>query len=577
MDKENSLPPPPDDSDDDYQPLYAKNSGLFKYAGLDVSSPSQSEQASEPSEEDSKENASPPPKSTGAKKKNLKKKGKGKGDRDLADELDEVERSVKEVNDLLGSLPAPQPPPPKQIQQALEVLTVDPKHLNVANEIKRVYGAEAEKNKRGRTTQNRVLLLKRVLIHPDAKTPVYDFNNSGLSMMKYKDKENRMYFVFNHSDGYQKMHRSFLRKFVAERGSGEIVTYFEEAKQKMHVEALLEIADRFFRMEENGVANEIVENVITFLQYVADPLFILSKNNVRLDYKFMENRVFFVAMLKYVYLLTNRACHRSALEITKMLLLLDPNDPLALLSIIDILALRAREHEWLIETVKYFDRQREAGLLFNIKFSNSLAHFHVANKNKRSLAEADELIRDAILAFPNVFTKILECCHVSNPKLLKHVIFKPDDPITLSGGASDMFLIYAKMSAPRWNESEVMGWLLRNATELCNSYDTDLKIRDTAKCWSISRCSLYKVWPKEYLRHVSVVSTMSKLLIDTPLPQSVSTCAWDPLFHKSVNRYSYSYDEPRYAPSAAAAAAASPVHRFFQSMLPTFYEPPVDD
>lgn len=168
-------------------------------------------------------------------------------------------------------------------------------------------------------------------------------------------------------------------------------------------------------MEENGVANEIVENVVTFLQYVADPLFILSKvntqkaafvllillninnisnniwsylflflqNNVRLDYKFMENRPFFVAMLKYVYLLTNRACHRTALEIAKMLLLLDPTDPLALLSIIDILALRAREHEWLIETVKYFDRQREAGLLFNIKFSNSLAHFHVANKNHR--------------------------------------------------------------------------------------------------------------------------------------------------------------------------------------------------
>lgn len=87
-------------------------------------------------------------------------------------------------------------------------------------------------------------------------------------------------------------------------------------------------------------------------------------------------------MLKYIYLLTNKACHRTALEIAKMMLLIDPLDPLALISLIDILALRCREHEWLIETVKYFDRQREATLLFNIKYSISLANFHVAYKNK---------------------------------------------------------------------------------------------------------------------------------------------------------------------------------------------------
>lgn len=87
-------------------------------------------------------------------------------------------------------------------------------------------------------------------------------------------------------------------------------------------------------------------------------------------------------MLKYIYLLSNKACHRTALEIAKVLLIIDPNDPLALLSLIDILALRAREHEWLIEAVAYFDKQREATLLYNIKYSLALAHFHVALKKK---------------------------------------------------------------------------------------------------------------------------------------------------------------------------------------------------
>lgn len=132
------------------------------------------------------------------------------------------------------------------------------------------------------------------------------FEISGWSMLKYKDVGDRMYFVFNHSETYQKMHRAFLRRLAIARSTGDIVANFEQAKEKMHVEALLEvcaknlrsvyknhifvqplinltlfiqISDRLFRMEENGVGNEIVENVVTFLQYVAEPLFILSKVN----------------------------------------------------------------------------------------------------------------------------------------------------------------------------------------------------------------------------------------------------------------------------------------------------------
>lgn len=59
-----------------------------------------------------------------------------------------MERSVKEVNDLLGSPPAPQPAPPKPVNQALDVLTVDPKHLNVANEIRKLFGSEEAQPKR---------------------------------------------------------------------------------------------------------------------------------------------------------------------------------------------------------------------------------------------------------------------------------------------------------------------------------------------------------------------------------------------------------------------------------------------
>ena len=54
------------------------------------------------------------------------------------------------------------------------------------------------------------------------------------------------------------------------------------------------------------------------------------------------------------------------------------------------------------------------------------------------------------------------------------------------------------------------------------------------------------------------------------------TCAFDPLFEKSVNRYEYSYkfDAPR---NPTFGPGGNPLFRFFQSMVPSYYEPPVDD
>ncbi|XP_047041062.1 uncharacterized protein LOC124645306 [Helicoverpa zea] len=538
----NDLPPPPDDSDEDYQPLYAQQPGKSKFAGLMLSSNSESEHGSDREEETSDKVAAQTAPAT--KKKNFKKKGKGKARKPL-EELDDIDRSLQEVNAMLGDPPPAPEAEVKKTNEALLVLARDRKHLNVANELRRLFGPDTENNRRARHPSNRAISMKRVLVHPNKDTTIYEFRNTGLTMAKYKEDQIKKYFVFNHSEAYQKMHRAFLTRFSTLSTSTLLMT-MEEARANMHVEALLEISDRLFRVEEAGIANEIVENVVTYLQYVAHPLFVLTQDNVRLEYKFMENRPFHVAMLKYIYLLTNKACHRTALEIAKMMVVIDPSDPLAIISIIDVLALRAREHEWLIGTISYFDRHRDACLLYNINYSNALAHFHVAVKNKQDLTTADALLREAILAHPVVLLKILECCKVSNTTVTEHPIFASDPKMPWTNGLQDLFFIYAKMTSPRWNEPPVMNWLMKNVTELCEAYDNDPAVREDAQHWSINRNGLFQVWPPEYLRHVSVLSSMAKLILDAPLTGFYRpTCAWDPLFDKSENRYNYNYKTPR--------------------------------
>lgn len=60
-------------------------------------------------------------------------------------------------------------------------------------------------------------------------------------MTKYKYVNKRMYFVFNHNEAYQKMHRAYLAKY-ARASTSELLMGLEEARRNMHVEALLEVS-----------------------------------------------------------------------------------------------------------------------------------------------------------------------------------------------------------------------------------------------------------------------------------------------------------------------------------------------
>ncbi|XP_026727813.1 transcription factor 25-like isoform X3 [Trichoplusia ni] len=529
------------DSDDDFSAAFAQPKAKPCHEPFFLSSPSDSEPGySERSESEDQECTGAVAKKCVVKKKNLKKKVKAL-------------KSGEEANAQAGAAK-----PPKRDNWAYRILRVDAKNLNVAYELRRLFGPEEDPRRR-RPQPNRLLLLRRIVVHPSKETMLYDYKMPGLSMAKFRDVKNRMYFIFNHSEDYKHMHRNFIAMFPLSQPS-TLLLYLDEARKRMHVEALLEISDLLFRMEEHAVGNEILENVVTFMQYVAHPLFNLAATNVRLEYRYLENRPFHVAMLKYMYLLSSKGCHRTALEIAKMLLLLDPSDPLAVLNVIDAMALRAREHEWLIEAIKYFDKQREAGLLYNIKYSLALAHFHVALKNKKDLGDADKFLKDAILAHPHVMVKIFEVLNIPNPYIYCHPVFAKDPVHIGTPGLNELFNIYGQLTACCWREREVLDWITRNAKDIAESYNRSSRLRAEVKSYSKVRHGLFMAWPPEYLRHISVLNGLSRLVLDGPLTAFFRpTCAWDPLFDKSVNRYDYKY---RVEPPRAVGGTGLPVYSY---------------
>ncbi len=64
-------------------------------------------------------------------------------------------------------------------------------------------------------------------------------------------------------------------------------------------------------------------------------------------------------MLKHIQFVGQRACYRTALELCKMLLSLNPiEDPLAIILSLDYYALRAKEYKWLIDFTNAWNSTR---------------------------------------------------------------------------------------------------------------------------------------------------------------------------------------------------------------------------
>ncbi|CAH0401922.1 unnamed protein product [Chilo suppressalis] len=537
-----TLPPLEGNSDEEFEPLFVKKKGkktsAFTFEGLEISSPSGSDDNDIQNIEDTIEEIEEVVQEKKKKKKKRQRKPKTNPVVPEGVELDEVDRSVLEVNAMLGTPPPASPLPATPVEKTLDpvkqLLSVQSRHLNYHNEIKKIFGSETldEDGKAKKCRPHNVTKYRRDMI---VTTPEnYHFQKSGLSMSLFKKENGYSYFVYNHSREYQKMHSNFLDIM-----NPEDFVPLQEPRMNIHIEALLETADYMFRAEEYSVANSILEQVITYLQHAAHPYFNLTDQTVRLEYKYMENRPFFVVVLKYLYMLTNKACHRTALELAKLLLNLDPTDPLAVIYVIDVLALRAREHKWLVDVIDYWSKERDANYLFNIKYSYALAHFHLAKKSKSNdYTHVDRLLKDAIMDFPNVTSHILEAAkHDASASIQSHEIFQ-------TNVKRPHYVLYAKLACGKWREPPVMEWFLRNINELIQQYENDASFKATLIERNIKTKRLFADCPNEIRRHMHIVRPMSNLLVEWDLPLILPTRAWDPIPPSDgVNRYGYGRDE----------------------------------
>ncbi|XP_072931127.1 ribosome quality control complex subunit TCF25-like [Epargyreus clarus] len=530
------LPPPDEDSDNEFEPVYAQNHNKSIYAGLEVSSDSEANESEEVVDEE--------PKPVIAKKRSQKKKRRQRKEKlhvvtKADDGLDEIDKCVLEINAVLGEPPKPPEVVPDKDPMKIRkrLFTVRQQNLAPEAELTRRFGPDEDDDlkKKGRQPNLRIISQKGYIIETEKI-----YKRRGLTMSLLERKKDAIYYKFEHSKDYQSLHRTFLYAQDDDifDSPPQVLFPLEESQRRLHVEGLLETADRYYFMEEYSAGNKVIEEVISYMQHCAHPFFSVTDIRARLEYKYVENRAFHIALMKYMHMLTNKACHRTALEVAKILLNLDPSDPLAVLFIIDTIAIRAGEYQWVIDAIDFWNEERDAGFLFNMQYSYALATFHVALKSKLGFEEADELLQKAIFKFPSVVSYMLQNAGVKNEKIQSCPLFDINANDGTSSNLKALIMLYARFIWHKFIQDAVMKWLLRNASELVDKYENDPTVRAEAKMYANVRMNLFQSYPQEIQRHLSILTPFNNLIVDGAVPEVETVVSYDPFPPlDSVNLY----------------------------------------
>lgn len=199
-----------------------------------------------------------------------------------------------------------------------------------------------------------------------------------------------------------------------------------------------------------NTAADFTERALYCLECSFAPTFNLALGTCRLDYNVFENRAIFIASFRHIGFVASRGCWRTALEYTKVLLSLSPeDDPLGAILMLDYYALRANANEYLRQVYAEWNSARQLDMLPNFAYSIAMAEFvlstepetDISNQSSKArpgqkaappkfsvtgtMETSNQLLQQAIIRFPEVVTLLAEKCGATlRPTIAKHAYFQ---------------------------------------------------------------------------------------------------------------------------------------------------------
>lgn len=468
------------------------------------------------------------------KKKKTKRKATAKDPVKQTSNVDDIDAALHSLSTKVSTPGNPSSGISSHANQASStessLLSIDPHHLQVANEMRRVFGKAAftaDKEERSERRAQRApgdsvglaemvsgpyavggpglpAVLRRRNTFVQAKEAWPKNTSNGLIMeVEDKSEDGITTYRFVHTQSYK----------IAQLGFAQNVAIMDPMNMIMalrsnpyHVATLLQVSEVAKQEKDYATAGELLERALFAFGKSLHPNFAksLAQGKARLDFRRPENREFYLSAWKYIGNIGMRATWRTAFEWGKLLLSLDPgNDPYRMSLMIDQLALRAGQHQNFLELARsrmFGERWRH---LPNIRYSCSLAA-HMAQKDSE---ESMKLLREAASGWPWIAARL--CQQLDVPRI------PPAIWGTGPGTEKDSLHceLYVTNAQDLWRTPNALSFLSNTLSKLAADetkdpvHDTELITRDEARYVILTdKPPLIGLLPKQFTESVDSMS-----------------------------------------------------------------------
>ncbi|KAI3728745.1 hypothetical protein L6452_17387 [Arctium lappa] len=456
------------------------------------------------------------------------------------------------------------------------ILQVDPRFLSAENELRRIFGSKVvssfeRSNQPGTSRQSRPVRRgshthrKTILVSPSDHWPRWD---GSLSMELLEHGDGCNYFRYVPSSTYSLAQRQFEAAKATHdlNGIASILLH-----HPYHIDSLITLAEYFKFSGELQMSADATAKSLYALECAWHPLFNPLQGSCQLKYEHDTNKQIFTTLFAHMKNMDRRGCHRSALEICKLLISLDSDDPMGALFCIDYFSLRAEEYKWLERFSEEYNSDNSLWLYPNFSYSLAICRFYLEREERlketevksENRATSSDLMKQALMLHPSVVRKLVVKVPLKEQvwtKIINHSFFGTDQ--TGSVSLDHLINIYVERSYIIWRLPELHNFLKDTALSVIEKMETN---RSEARDWACVRKEAFASDKNEY-SHL-MVSDFSDSTPTIP-PENLQNFMIDPRLaemHNVADNQENLPDVPR-APREVANRNALAV--LFESMLP---------
>ncbi|XWS76775.1 hypothetical protein CRYUN_Cryun01aG0206700 [Craigia yunnanensis] len=459
-------------------------------------------------------------------------------------------------------------------QSTPSILQVDPKYLNVENELCRIFGSKVVKSfeKSNQSSSSRQVrggrrgnhhIRKTVLISPSDHWPRWD---GSLSMEFLETKDGYHYFRYAHSSSYDQAQRAFeAAQAIHDLNGVTSVLLF----QPYHLDSLITMADYFKFLGEHQMSADVIAKCLYALECAWHPMFTALQGNCQLKFSHDSNKPLFKALFTHMKNMDRRGCNRSALEVCKLLLAFDSDDPMGAMFCLDYFALRAGEYAWLERFAEDYRSDTSLWMFPNFSYSLAVCRFYLEQEESShntcldtTRASSADLMNQALMLHPSVLKKLVAKVPLKDQawtNILKNSFFHSDQIGIPS--LDHLINIYVERNYLIWRLPDLQK-LLRDAALVIETLEHN---KSHAKDWACVRKEAFSSDKNEY-GHL-LVQDFSDTVQTLP-PDNLQNFMVDMREAAQIGDQVANPPAGGHAPAPRDVANRNPLAVLFESLLP---------